>query len=155
MGLPPRPLKRRGRASEITSYLHHLWGDGCPMTDVDAVEFGPDGPVAGFEYKNRGESISPGVRRRVLQMAGMFQRAGLPYFLAWADYQDEKSPVFEVYPLNEEALRFVGARGRQMGHLEYVGFQYGLRGACIPQDVAERIATYAASGGSRTPRPGI
>ena len=141
--------ERTGFRDETLSKRHRLWGWNCPMMDVDflAIEYNRLIPVAIIDYKCEKDMSSNEAGYTVLKKLG--DMAGIPSF--WVRYKEDLTE-FSINPINDAAKNlkyrrpdgiedqiFANNKAQKLTEIRYVGFLYWLRGATIPNDIADKI----------------
>ena len=148
----PEVKRQRNAERDDSGYslLHRSWGWNVPVVDIDIVETADgfvediwleydDGhPVCLVEVKSAKERpMHPKSRKAVSQLA---QAAGIPAFIV---RHDDPFVRFRVVPMNHEAILWIDS-ARDMTEVEYVAFQYQLRGREIPNEIVDRLRSCPA-----------
>ena len=129
-------LERTGWRDEALSARHRLYGENCPMLDIDflACEFNTGKPVVLVEYKAGGLRRLDFKHPNYQALRHLADASRIPFIIAF--YSTLWS--YTVIPLNDFALEWF-TKGEQLSELEYVRRLYALRGRELPARLEFRL----------------
>lgn len=131
-------MERTGWRDAALSERHRLYGEDCPMVDIDflACEYDRSKASAIIEYKSWDMPRRPDFSQANYRtLADLADRAGLPFFVA-VYYSTLWS--YTLYPGNGHA-HGLAKDGERLTELEYVNRLYTLRNRELPADLEYQL----------------
>jgi len=145
-GVPParQPALERAIAAQLLSDRHRLWGQHCPVVDLDFVPYNGGLPTGLIEYKHEyGKPLSLEAERRALLRPTAVlielvkpRQDELPFFMCRyaADFS-----WFKVAAMNEAAERALRVKRACLDEIQYVRFLWSLSGRRPPRWVEKNL----------------